>query len=206
MYGGQSDEVAGEFWSEGTLGDIENRAASSCGHIYGKRKISAESNTCSGNPFSRYPAKFKQRGDRFFAEGINNTLLHVYIEQPYENKNPGVNAWFGNEFNRKNTWFSQIDVYNDYLKRSNFMLQQGLNVADAAYFIGEDTPKMTGVTDPELPVGYQFDYMNAEVIEKYMIVENGLLTLPQGTKYKILVLPQIKTMRPELLIITLILS
>ncbi|MCI7776595.1 MAG: glycoside hydrolase family 2, partial [Prevotellaceae bacterium] len=26
MYGGQSDEVAGEFWSEGSLGDIENRA------------------------------------------------------------------------------------------------------------------------------------------------------------------------------------
>ena len=43
QYGGQSDEVAGEYWSEGELGDIENRAASSCGHIYGKRKVSAES-------------------------------------------------------------------------------------------------------------------------------------------------------------------
>ncbi|MBK5202514.1 MAG: hypothetical protein JJE45_02175 [Prolixibacteraceae bacterium] len=199
MYGGQSDEVAGEFWSEGSLGDIENRAASSCGHIYGKRKISAESNTCGGPAFSRYPAKFKQRGDRFFAEGINNTLLHVYIEQPYEDKNPGVNASFGNEFNRKNTWFSQLDVYTAYLKRVNFMLQQGLNVADAAYFIGEDTPKMTGVTDPVLPVGYQFDYMNAEVIEKYMTVENGLLILPHGTQYRILVLPKQETMRPELL-------
>ena len=39
LYGGQSDEIAGEYWSEGTLGDIENRAASSCGHIYGKNKI-----------------------------------------------------------------------------------------------------------------------------------------------------------------------
>ena len=39
MYGGQSDEIGGEFWSEGELGDIENRAASSCGHIYGKTKI-----------------------------------------------------------------------------------------------------------------------------------------------------------------------
>ena len=29
MYGGQSDEIGGEFWSEGELGDIENRAASS---------------------------------------------------------------------------------------------------------------------------------------------------------------------------------
>ncbi|MGQ8338227.1 glycosyl hydrolase [Sunxiuqinia sp. A32] len=199
MYGGQSDEIGGEFWSEGELGDIENRAATSCGHIYGKTKISAESNTCAGNPFSRYPGTIKQRGDRFFAEGINNTLLHVYITQPYEDKNPGMNAWFGNEFNRKNTWFSQMDVYTQYLKRTNYMLQQGLNVADVAYFIGEDAPKMTGVADPALPVGYQFDYMNAEVIEKYMTVKDGLVTLPHGTQYRILVLPKLETMRPELL-------
>jgi hypothetical protein len=199
MYGGQSDEIGGEFWSEGELGDIENRAATSCGHIYGKTKISAESNTCAGNPFSRYPGVIKQRGDRFFAEGINNTLLHVYITQPYEEKNPGMNAWFGNEFNRKNTWFSQMDLYTQYLKRSNFMLQQGLNVADVAYFIGEDAPKMTGITDPALPVGYQFDYMNAEVIEKYMSVKDGLITLPHGTQYRLLVLPKLETMRPELL-------
>jgi hypothetical protein len=198
MYGGQSDEISGEFWSEGELGDIENRAATSCGHIYGKTKISAESNTCSGRPFSRYPGVIKQRGDRFFAEGINNSLLHVYITQPYD-KLPGMNAWFGNEFNRNNTWFSQMDVYTQYLKRTNYMLQQGLNVADVAYFIGEDAPKMTGVADPPLPVGYQFDYMNAEVIEKYMTVKDGLLTLPHGTQYKIMVLPKLETMRPELL-------
>lgn len=199
MYGGQSDEIGGEFWSEGTLGDTENRSATSCGHIYGKNKISAESNTCGGAGFSRGPANLKQRGDRFFAEGINNTLLHVFISQPFEDRNPGINAPFGNEFNRKNTWFSQMDVYTQYLKRTNFMLQQGLNVADVAYFIGEDTPKMTGITDPELPIGYQFDYMNAEVIEKYMTVKDGLITLPHGTQYRILVLPKLETMRPELL-------
>lgn len=198
QYGGQSDEVGGEFWSEGELGNIENRAASSCGHIYGKTKISAESNTCAGASYSRYPAVIKQRGDRFFAEGINNTLLHVYITEPDE-RVPGVNAWFGNEFNRSNTWFSQLDVYTTYLKRVNFMLQQGLNVADAAYFIGEDAPKMTGVTDPPLPAGYQFDYINAEVIEKYMTVKDGKLTLPHGTQYRILILPKLETMRPELL-------
>ena len=199
MYGGQSDEISGEFWSEGDLGNIENRAATSCGHIYGKNKISAESNTCGGAAFSRGPANLKQRGDRFFAEGINNTLLHVFISQPYEDKNPGINAPFGNEFNRKNTWFSQMDVYTQYLKRTNYMLQQGLNVADVAYFIGEDTPKMTGITDPALPIGYQFDYMNAEVIEKFMTVKNGLITLAHGTQYRILVLPKLETMRPELL-------
>ena len=89
MYGGQSDEIAGEFWSEGTLGDTENRSATSCGHIYGKNKISSESNTCGGAAFSRGPANLKQRSDKFFAEGINNTLLHVFISQAYEDKKSG---------------------------------------------------------------------------------------------------------------------
>ncbi len=143
MYGGQSDEVAGEFWSEGSLGDIENRAASSCAHIYGKRKVWAESCTAGGPNFSRYPAVMKQRTDRFFCEGINATLLHLFIQQPDDVTLPGVSAPFGNDFQRKNTWFSQMDLFTDYLRRCNMMLQQGSYVADVAYFIGEDAPKMT---------------------------------------------------------------
>ena len=199
QYGGQSDEIGGEFWSFGDLGNIENRAASSCGHIYGKQKISAESFTSGGTPFSCYPAMMKQRGDRFFTEGINNTLLHVYISQPSEEREPGMNAWFSSEFNRLNTWYPQMDLFTSYLKRVNYMLQQGLNIADVAYFIGEDAPKMTGIVDPELPKGYQFDYINAEVIERDLFVKDGLLTLPHGTQYRILVLPKLETMRPELL-------
>lgn len=199
QYGGQSDEIGGEFWSFGDLGNIENRAASSCGHIYGKQKISAESFTSGGTPFSCYPAMMKQRGDRFFSEGINNTLLHVYISQPSDEREPGMNAWFSSEFNRLNTWYPQMDLFTSYLKRVNYMLQQGLNIADVAYFIGEDAPKMTGIVEPELPKGYQFDYMNAEVIERDLFVKDGLLTLPHGTQYRILVLPKLETMRPELL-------
>ncbi|PTS96980.1 glycoside hydrolase family 2 [Pedobacter sp. HMWF019] len=199
QYGGQSDEIGGEFWSEGDLGDIENRAASSSAHIYGKIKVSAESFTAAGNPFSRYPAMFKKRGDRFFTEGINNTLLHVYIQQPQETNGPGINAWFGVEFNRLNTWFFDMDVLLQYLKRCNMMLQQGQYVADVAYFIGEDAPKMTGVTDPALPKGYSFDYINGEVIKEKLSVKDGKLTLPNGISYSILVLPKLETMRPELL-------
>lgn len=199
QYGGQSDEIGGEFWSEGPLGDIENRAASSCAHIYGKKKVWAESFTAGGSNFSRYPHVLKQRGDRFFTEGINSTLLHVYIHQPYENKKPGISASFGNDFNRHNTWFNQLDVFAQYLKRCNFMLQQGTYVADVAYFIGEDAPKMTGTCDPALPPGYSFDYINAEVLLTKSSVKNNKLTLESGMRYSALVLPKLKSMRPELL-------
>ena len=116
----------------------------------------AESFTCGGPDFSRYPGEMKQRGDKFFAEGINNTLYHLYIQQPDDNA-PGINAPFGNEFNRLNTWFSQLDVFNKYIKRCNYMLQQGYYVADVAYYIGEDAPKMTGIRNPEIPQGYSYD-------------------------------------------------
>jgi hypothetical protein len=200
QYGGQADEVSGEFWSEGDLGDIENRAASSAAHIYGKNKVSAESFTAAGSPFQRYPANFKQRGDRFFTEGINNSLLHVYVHQPQDTIAPGMTAWFGVEFNRNNTWFNDIDLLLQYLKRCNLMLQQGHYAADVAYFIGEDAPKMTGVTNPPLPQGYSFDYINAEVIKSRLKVKDGKLVLPNGISYSLLVLPQLQTMRPELLI------
>ncbi|HEU4555415.1 MAG TPA: glycosyl hydrolase [Chitinophaga sp.] len=199
QYGGQSDEVGGEFWSEGDLGDIENRAAASSAHIYGKTKVSAESFTAGGGTYKRYPAMLKKRGDRFFTEGVNSTLLHVYISQPQDTAVPGLNTWFGVEFNRLNTWYADMDIWLAYMKRCNFMLQQGQYVADAAYFIGEDAPKMTGVTDPALPKGYSFDYINADVIKQRLTVKNGKLALPNGISYSILVLPELETMRPELL-------
>lgn len=199
MYGGQSDEVAGEFWSEGSLGDIENRAASSCAHIYGKQKVWAESCTAGGPGFSRYPYVMKQRTDRFFTEGINATLLHLFIQQPEETIFPGVSAGFGNEFNRKNIWWEHMDLFTDYLRRCNYMLQQGRYVADVAYYIGEDAPKMTGAVNPALPRGYSFDYINAEILEQQASVVNGMLQLKGGMQYRVLVLPDQQTMRPEVL-------
>ena len=201
-YGGQADRIGGEFWVTGTLGSIECRAASSAANIYGKRFVSAESftqNLGDGSAFQRSPEILKARGDWSFCEGINHVLLHVYIHQPWEDKVPGINAWYGTEFNRHNTWFESGRAWVDYERRCCWLLQQGWRVADVAYFIGEDTPKMTGVRDPELPPGRDFDYINAEVIEKNLAVQNGRLVLPHGVSYRVLVLPRQTTMRPELL-------
>ena len=199
QYGGQSDCVAGEFWSEGELGDIENRAASSCAHIYGKKEVWSESDTCSNRPLARGPVELKERTDRFFAEGVNATLLHLYAHQP-DDRAPGILAWFGNEFNRHNTWFEHFDIFTGYLKRCSFMLQQGLDVADIAYFIGEDVPRMTGAADPQPPKGRQYDFINAEVLMRDAFVdEKGRLALPHGTRYEVLVLPKLETMRPAFL-------
>ncbi|NND15249.1 MAG: hypothetical protein HKN89_02855, partial [Eudoraea sp.] len=140
MYGGQSDFVSGEYWNEGTLGDIECKAASSAAHIYGKKTTSAECFTAAQRTFVRHPAMLKKRGDWSLTEGINHHVLHLYIHQPDDNKVPGTNAWFSTEFNRHNTWFKQGKAYFDYLRRAQHLLQQGNYVADVCYFIGEDAP------------------------------------------------------------------
>jgi hypothetical protein len=199
MYGGQSDLVSGEYWNEGNLGDIECRSASSAAHIYGKPVTSAEAYTAAGDAYKRHPALLKKRGDWSLTEGINHHVLHVYIHQPDNVRIPGINAWFSTEFNRHNTWFDQGKIWTDYLRRCQHMLQLGKYAADVCYFIGEDAPKMTGIRDPELPGGYSFDYINAEVILNRLTVKEKRLMLPDGMNYGILVLPKLNTMRPEVL-------
>lgn len=199
MYGGQSDLVSGEFWNEGTLGDIECKASSSAAHAYGKPITSAEAFTASGKAYARHPALLKKRGDWSYTEGINHFVLHLYIQQPDDKRVPGMNAWFSTEFNRHNTWFGQAHHYFDYLRRCQHLLQQGKYVADVCYFIGENAPIMTGVRVPEIPKGYSYDYINAEVILDRVTVKDGKFTLPDGMAYRVMVLPPLKTMRPEVL-------
>ncbi|MDR0724506.1 MAG: glycoside hydrolase family 2 [Prevotellaceae bacterium] len=198
QYGGQSDEVGGEFWTTDFIGDEEIRCASSCAHTYGKTKVWAEALTSGGGHYTYHPGNLKRRGDWSLAEGVNAFILHVYIQQQADNVYPGVDAWYNIQFNRKNTWFSQFDLYTDYLRRCGHMLQQGLDVSDIAYFIGEDAPKMRGVTDPPAPAGYHYDHINAEVLLRDAKVIDKKLVLPHGTSFHVLVMPPQDDIRPEI--------
>jgi len=198
QYGGQGDEVAGEFWAQGDLGSYEVRTATSAAHIYGKPVTAAEAFTFGGTPWTQSPWSLKQRGDWAMAEGVNHFILHLFIHQPDE-RVPGINAWFGTEFNRHNTWFEEMGDWITSFRRTQAVLQQGRYVADLAYFTGEDTPKQTGIRDPEVPPGYDYDYMNGEVIRRDLQVRDGRFVLPDGMSYRLLVLPPLETMRPELL-------
>jgi hypothetical protein len=198
-YGKFADRLSGEFWVGAPYGGFECRMASSSSHIYGKKVISAESFTASGMTFVKTPAILKQRGDWSYTEGINHVVFHLFIQQPYEKK-PGVNAPYGTEINRHNTWFNLSNYWIDYQRRCNYLLQQGEYVADICYFYGENAPRLTGELKPEPPKGYSFDFINYDVIMNYMDVKNGLFTLSSsGMNYKVMVLPELETMRPELL-------
>ena len=197
-YGGQSHEVGGEFWAGQSVKNGELRAAASASHTYGFRDVWAEAYT-GGPAMINTPRDLKAQGDQSFCEGVTQFVLHVNIHQPDDSKKPGINAWFGTEFNRHNTWFRESKTWIDYLRRSTVLLRAGYPAADVAYFIGEDAPKMNGMRQPEVPVGYDWDFINSDVLLNHLTVKNGRLTLPHGTSYAVLVLPDYPTMRPEVL-------
>lgn len=198
MYGGATDDISGEFWNTADdLGPSECRIASSTANIYDKKTTSAEAFTSHQN-HSNMPRDLKSLGDWSFSQGINHFVFHLYIHQPYDTP-PGVNAWFGTDFNRNSTWFLQSKSYYDYIRRSSALLQSGLHVADILYFLGEDTPKQSADLTPAPPAGTDYDLVNAEVLLRDAKVKDGRIVLKSGISYQVLVLSNQTTMRPEVL-------
>jgi hypothetical protein len=193
----------GEFW----LGRmhpppeyyVDVRMAASAAHIYGKNLVAAESFTGGGYDA---PAAYKNLADYWFAQGINRIVFHSSAHQPLDTK-PG-NTMVGTHFNRNITWAEQAGSVVTYLARTSHMLQQGLFVADVAYLLNEGAPSSQPFwgagLQPVLPEGYDYDTINADVLlNRMMVSENGRLILPDGMSYRILALPQIDRIRPELL-------
>jgi hypothetical protein len=196
LYGSQTNQVGGEFWENNDpVNNVECRAAASCAHIYGRPDVYAEAFTSNRN-FKQSPASIKNWCDWVYSAGVNHLILHVNIHQPDERK-PGIIQWFGTAFNRHNTWFEQSKGFIDYTRRCSVLLKAGLPVADVAYYIGENAPSMQGVRDPELPDGYDFDYINSDVLMHRAKVKDGKIVVKDGPNYAALVLPKQKVMRPE---------
>jgi hypothetical protein len=197
------DIPMGEFWVRDLHPRLmyyqDVRGAASAAHVYGKTLAAAESFTGGGY---EAPYTLKRVGDYWLAQGINRIIFHTSVHQPLDTK-PG-NTMVGTHINRNITWAEQARPFMTYLARSSYMLQQGLFVADLAFLLNEGAPSTMPIWGPGLipapPAGYDYDYINADVLLNRMSVgEGGRLTLPDGMSYRVLVLPQTDRMRPELL-------
>ena len=74
-------------------------------------------------------------------------------------------------------------------------------MADVLFFVGEDVPNRIAWRDelrPILPAGYDFDGCDVRALREAR-VENGRIVLASGTEYRVLLLPNLPTMRPEVL-------
>lgn len=204
VYAAYADMIGGEFWTQNrNLGSIECRAASSAGHIYGKRRIFAEAFTSSLR-LEHHPYAFKARGEELFCEGINHFVLHVYAHQARDGV-PGKNPGFGTAFHRNTPWFNEAQSWVKYLQRCHTILQLGNPVADVAVYIGDFAPQMTGPANP-VPAGYDYDYMGSDAILRNLDVVDGKWVVfdendPNriAVRYSLLAMPKVKYIRPQVL-------
>ncbi len=206
-YGSRADVPMGEFWRDTFSTWFSCAEASSIGHTYGKSIIQAEAYTSgSGERWLAHPATLKALGDWAFCEGINRFVFHRYAHQPWLDRFPGMTMGpYGIHYERTQTWWEQSTAWIQYLTRCQFLLQQGLFVADIAYLNPEASPHVfrqppsaVRGTPPER-LGYSFDSLTPEALLTRVSVKDGRLVLPDGMSYRILVLPKFQTMTPAVL-------
>ena len=167
------------------------RESASVAHIYGQNLVAAESLTASSGAWAWSPATLKPTADKELAMGLNRFVLHTSVHQPLLDKKPGLALGpFGQWFNRNETWAEQAKPWISYLARSSYLLQQGRFGADIVYFYGEDSnlTALFGRKSPDIPAGYNFDYINADALVHVLSVKNGQLATPSGMQYRVLAL------------------
>jgi alpha-L-rhamnosidase len=171
------------------------REAASAAHLYGKPLAAAESLTVAAgmDPWAFSPAMLKPVVDEIFASGINRILLHESHHQPLLREAPGLTmGFFGQFFNRNDTWAEHAGGWVDYLSRTSYLLQQGSFVADIAYFYGEErnlTEIYLDRFDQNVPNGYAYDFINAEALLNMSAARDGTVVAPSGLHYRLLFVP-----------------
>src|SRR5665647_213340 len=207
---GNTNIPMGEFWNRQQFWVTDE--AASAAHIYGKKIVASESLTGWQN-WQQGPTDYKQLFDVAFCEGLNQVVFHTFAHNPEIAGKPGFAYHAGEHINVNTTWWEMVRPLMDYLSRCSFMLRQGNFVGDACLYYGDQAPNLVppkridpnlkhlyddnhclhcGLPKPvnpgELP-GYDFDYINADIITKNLSEENGKFVLPSGQSYRVMLLP-----------------
>jgi len=198
-----SSEFWVNVWQNWKPCDIAD--ASSGAHIYGKQIVIAEAFT-GGGSWKENPYDLKAMGDMHFVDGINRMMIHLWAAQPYPDRVPGMTGAAGTYVNEHTTWIKPGKAWFDYLRRCQSLLQTGVTVSDALYFIGEEVPCRAlvpprygsyFVTDPPLPEGFDYDSINQDALLNLATVKNRMIVLPSGVCYRVLVLRPDRLMTPQ---------
>jgi alpha-L-rhamnosidase len=195
---GWDDVPMSEFWAwswEHRIGD-ENRffvkQPASAAHTYGHNITQDEGFTTIGPNWQEHIwDNLKPSFDKALCEGMNRLVWHAFVCSPDETGIPGQQYFAGTHLNPKVTWWEKSAPFFSYIDRCQFMLQQGLFVADVAYYYGDHVPNFEQLkkSDPAhvLP-GYDYDDITEEALLTRASVRDGRIVLPDGMSYRVLVL------------------
>jgi hypothetical protein len=202
-----------EFWSH--YGQINTDwsvvESTSVGHTNGKTVIAAEAFTAEfPERWLQHPASMKSQGDWAFCTGLNRIVFHRFQSQSGTDKAPGMtmgpDGGYGVHWDRTQTWWEFASAYHRYITRCSAMLRRGLFVADVLYLAAEGAPNVflappSAFQPGEFPDrwGHNFDGCAPGTLMTRASVKDREIVFPDGMRYRLLVLPQIETMTPELL-------
>jgi hypothetical protein len=196
-----------EFWLYGFNTTYSVIEATSIAHTAGKTVVGAEAFTSSDEErWFAHPESMKALGDWAFASGVNRFVFHRYQHQPLGDLRPGMTMGpYGVHWERTQTWWELSTTYHKYLSRCQFLLRQGLSVADICFLVAEGAPQVfrppSGAVrgNPPDRLGYNFDGCAPDVFITRASVSDGSIVMPDGMKYRVLVLPERETITPALL-------
>ncbi|MGD0036537.1 MAG: glycosyl hydrolase [Bacteroidota bacterium] len=195
---GWDDVPMSEFWAwswEHRIGD-ENRffvkQPASAAHTYGHNITQDEGFTTIGpNWQERLSDNLKPSFDMALSEGMNRLVWHAFVCSPDSTGVPGQQYFAGTHLNPKVTWWEKSAPFFSYINRCQWMLQQGLFVADVVYYYGDHVPNFEQLkkSDPAhiLP-GYDYDDITEEALLTRASARDGRIVLPDGMSYRVLVL------------------
>lgn len=145
-----ADIPMGEFWLNSPTHDKPNDMldAISAAHIYGKSIIQSESFTTVRMDWREQPGNLKIVQDRNYALGINKLMYHVFTQNPWLDRKPGMTLdGVGLYFQRDQTWWEPGKAWVDYATNCQKLLQQGNPVRDIAVFTGDEIPRRSLLPD-----------------------------------------------------------
>ncbi len=220
QYGEYCDIPMGEFWRHwaspfNTRSENVNFAAF-IAHVWGKPIVGAEAFTSrpteTTGRWLTTPAALKAQSDGAYANGVNRIIYHRFVHQPWANDKylPGMTMGkWGMHLDRTQTWWDFAAPWFTYQARCQFMLQQGTPCADVLYFAGEQAPNQGGNTNGpnldkldvfhSLPFGYKYDICPTDAMYLLKVDPEGRIVVPGGVRYRLLAIPPLDAMTPEML-------
>jgi len=207
--GALADVPMCEFWNAPHDSQYSCIEAASIAHTMGQQVVKAEAFTSSEDAFRKTPANMKNQTDWAFAIGINGIVFHTFQHQAFGDRvKPGMTMGrYGIQWHRNQTFWDFLPAYHHYIARCSHLLRQGEAVADILYLTPEGAPHIFAApddaTDGDERVrdkrGYVFDGVSPRMLASRAFVEDGRIAFPDGSKYRVLVLPDSPTMTPECL-------
>lgn len=184
-----SDMPTTEFWGrrpfwvkEGEVGG-NPQMGGAAGRAAGRTILAAEAFTAMpfDDSYTVAPCDLKACADASFARGINRTLLHHWVHQPFPAcRKPGNSmGYWGTHFGENQTWYEPGKAFFRYLRNCQEWLQRGEEVIDvlSVEVVPEKDEKMDAVP-------------RRVFLERTELADGRIRVIDSGRTYRYLCVPE----------------